>query len=152
MATFAGTQDNINDLITSLLNLEHDAIEAYDSVIERLEDATLSAKVSEFRQDHYRHVSELSEIATQNSIELPEGTPKAMLTTGKVVLADLFGDNTILKAMETNEKDTVKAYENALKQPCCTPELKDICTRAHADEVRHREWMDATANKMSRAA
>ena len=147
MTTLAGTQDTLEDLVTSLLNLEKDAIEAYDAVIERLEDNTLSAQVSEFRQDHHRHVSELSEFATSHGFEIPEGTPKSMLTSGKVVLADLFGDETILKAMRTNEEDTVQAYENALNQSVCREELRNICTRAHEDEVRHREWMEATSHR-----
>jgi rubrerythrin len=147
MVTTAGTQDNYNDLISSLLNLENDALEAYDAVIDRLEDASLTTQVSEFRQDHYRHVSELSELASQNGIEIPDGTAKSMLTSGKIVLADLFGDNTVLKAMRTNEEDTVSAYENALEQDCCTGTLREICTRAHADEVRHREWMESISHR-----
>ena len=38
---------------------------------------------------------------------------KAILTQGKVVLADMFGDSAILKAMKTNEDDTVTAYDRA---------------------------------------
>ena len=152
MTTFAGTQDNLEDLVTSLLNLEKDALEAYDAVIERLEDNTLSAKVSEFRQDHHKHISALTELANNNGFEIPDGTMKSMLTSGKVVMADLFGDQTILKAMGSNEEDTVQAYENALKQSCCNKELKDICTKAHADEVKHQEWMEKTAKQANKAA
>ena len=147
MTTLAGTQDTLEGLVTSLLNLENDAIEAYDAVIERLEDNTLSSKVSEFRQDHHNHISALSEFAKTHGFEIPDGTAKSMLTSGKIVLADLFGDDTILKAMRTNEEDTVTAYENALNQSVCRDELRTICTQAHEDEVRHREWMESASHR-----
>ena len=147
MTTFAGTQDNPRDLVTSLLNLEKDALEAYDSVVERLEDVSYKSKIADFREDHYRHVNELTEYATSQGYEIPDGTAKSMLTSGKIVLADMFGDNVILKAMRTNEEDTVSAYDNALKQECCTGVLRDICTRARADEMRHREWMQSVSQR-----
>jgi len=74
----------------------------------------LSAKVAEFKQDHLQHVDVLNEIARELGIEAPtEGDMKQMLTTRKIVLADLMGDAAILKAMKTNEDDTVTAYERA---------------------------------------
>ena len=152
MATLVGTQETAEKLVEALLNLEHDAIEAYDAVIERLENTAMAEQVAEFRQDHHRHVQELSKIAGGMNIEITDGSPKAMLTKGKVVLADMIGDEAVLRAMKTNEDDTVTAYERASKQECCTEALRDTCERAHQDELRHRRWMEQMAEKMDRAA
>jgi hypothetical protein len=71
---------------------------------------TLSAKISEFKRDHIQHVVALNEIARELGVEAPiEGDMKQMLTTGKIALADLLGDAAILKALKTNEDDTVTA-------------------------------------------
>ena len=102
MVTMVGNEDTIQDLVTNLIYLEHDAIAAYDSCIERLDDKALGAKVAEFRQDHTSHLATLNEIAGELSIKAPtEGHMKQMLTTRKIVLADLMGHGAILEAMKT---------------------------------------------------
>lgn len=152
MTTLVGTQNTVEDFLTSAINLENDAIEAYDAVIERLDDQSLASQVSQFREDHYRHRQELSEIAGGHGVEIPNGTVKSMLTSGKIVFADMFGDEQILKAMKTNENDTVSAYENVLEKEYCTGPLRQVCERAHQDELRHRRWMEDNAERLDRAA
>lgn len=149
MVTMAGNESSVENLVKALLYLEHDAIAAYDSVIERLDDKTVSAKMAEFRQDHLQHVVVLSGMARELGIEAPtEGDMKQMLTTGKIALADFFGDAVIVKAMKTNEDDTVAAYERASRREDATPAFKAFLTKAHQDEERHRSWMEATARTL----
>lgn len=149
MVTMVGNEDNIKDLVTNLIYLEHDAVAAYDSCIERLDDKTLSAKIAEFKADHLRHLDILRRIASETGADAPvEGDMKQMLTTGKIVLADLMGDAAILKAMKTNEDDTVTAYERASRHGDAIPESKAFFMEAHQDELRHREWMETTAQSL----
>ena len=72
-----------------------------------------------------------------------EGDMKQWLTTGKVALADLAGDNAILKAMKTNEDDTVAAYQQALDNEITGAELRPLMEKGLADERRHRAWMES---------
>ncbi|KQZ55373.1 hypothetical protein ASD54_07605 [Rhizobium sp. Root149] len=149
MVTMVGNEGNIDKLVKDLLYLEYDAIAAYDSCIERLDDKTLSAKIAEFKQDHLQHVTVLNEMARELGIEAPtEGDIKQMLTTGKIALADLMGDSAILKAMKTNEDDTVTAYERASRHEDAIPQSKAFFMKAHVDELRHRAWMETTAKSM----
>lgn len=149
MATTVGTEDNIRDLVRNLILLEHDAIAAYDSTIARLSDATLSGQVESFRQDHLQHLDVLQEMAAETGAEAPqEGDMKQMLTTGKIALADLFGDGAILKAMATNENDTVTAYERASAHPGAIEKSRAFFQKALADEQRPREWMQRTAETL----
>lgn len=142
MATLAGTQNDIEGLVKALMNLEHDALEAYDETIARLENEQYAEQIKEFRQDHFQHIDELKKIAAMLAIKEGDGSMKAVLTKGKIVIADMAGDDeSILTAMKTNEYDTVAAYENALKKTFLTPQLRELCKKAHADEVRHRNWM-----------
>jgi hypothetical protein len=53
MVTMVGNEDNIKDLVTNLIYLEHDAIAAYDSCGERLDDETLRARIAEFKSDPF---------------------------------------------------------------------------------------------------
>lgn len=149
MVTMVGNESDFGKLVKDLIYLEHDAIAAYESTIERLDDKTLAAKVDEFRQDHLQHLSTLNEIAAEAGIEAPtDGDMKQVLTTGKIALADIFGDKTILKAMKTNEDDTVSAYERASQHEDARPETRAFFMKAHQDEVRHRTWFETTADRL----
>ena len=149
MVTSVGTEDTITDLVTNLILLERDAIAAYGSTISRLSDHALSQQVEAFRQDHLQHLEVLNRIATETGAEAPtEGDMKQMLTTGKVALAALMGDAAILKAMRTNEEDTVTAYERASEHPEAQAETRSFFQKALADERRHREWMQQTADRL----
>lgn len=149
MVTMVGNESSIEKLVTNLIYLEHDAIAAYESTIERLDDKTLSSQVETFRQDHLQHLSVLNEMARELGVDAPTGGDmKQMLTTGKIAMADLMGDAAILKAMKTNEDDTVTAYERAANHQDAVPKSKAFFQKALADEQRHRAWMDTTAQRM----
>jgi len=149
MVTTVGTESSIEGLVKNLILLERDAIAAYESTIERLSDRTLAAQVEEFRRDHLQHLEVLQEIAAETGAEAPEkGDMKQMLTTGKIVMADMIGDGAILKAMKTNEEDTVTAYERASTHADALPKSRAFFEKALADELRHREWMQRTAEAM----
>lgn len=149
MATTVGTEDNIRDLVRNLILLERDAIAAYESTIKRLSDASLSQQVESFRGDHLQHLEALQAIAAETGAEAPqEGDMKQLLTTGKIALADLFGDGAILKAMATNENDTVTAYERASAHPDAIAPSRSFFQKALADEQRHREWMVRTSESL----
>lgn len=149
MATTVGTEDNIRDLVRNLILLERDAIAAYESTIERLSDTSLSQQVESFRQDHLQHLNVLQEMAGETGAEAPQqGDMKQLLTTGKIALADMLGDAAILKAMATNENDTVTAYERASAHPDAIEKSRSFFQKALADEQRHREWMQRTAESL----
>jgi hypothetical protein len=116
------------------------------STIEKLEDPMSKAKIAEFKSDHDSHVAELTRMAGALGVEAPqEGDMKEYLTTGKVALASMIGDKTILKAMSTNEIETKMAYDQASKNSAATPEARTFFQKALADETRHKAWMDSAA-------
>ncbi|MFS2154630.1 hypothetical protein [Rhizobium sp. Rhizsp42] len=51
---------------------------------------------------------------------------KQMRATGKIALADMMGDAAILKAMKTNEDNTVTAYERAARYEGCGPGVEGL--------------------------
>lgn len=149
MVTTTGNESTIQELVENLILLERDAIAAYESTIERLSDPALSEQVAEFLRDHIQHLEVLKEIASETGAPMPaEGDLKQMLTTGKVAMADLFGDGALLKAMKTNEDDTVTAYERASSHQDAIPKSKAFFEKALEDERRHRDWMQKTAEAL----
>lgn len=153
MVTLAGTQNDPKSLIKALLELEYNALEAYEETIERLENKEYARQIAVFREDHYQHVQTLKSLGMPLGVDVDGPGAKAMLTEGKIKLADMVGDDSaILNAMKTNEYETVMAYENACKKDFLTPELRAICEKGLADERRHRDWMDTAAKAHKKAA
>ncbi|MBB3461534.1 DUF2383 domain-containing protein [Rhizobium sp. BK377] len=146
MVTMVGNESDIKELVKDLIYLEHDAIAAYDSCIERLDNKLFAGQIAAFKADHLQHLDVLREMARELGIQAPtEGDMKQMLTTGKIALADIIGDGAILKAMKTNEDDTVTAYQRALRHEDAIPASKAFFMKAHLDEERHRAWMEENA-------
>jgi rubrerythrin len=149
MATLVGQEPSLRGLISDLIHLEYDAIAAYDTTIEKLENPTFKERIAEFKEDHLRHLRELQSLATASKINPPSGGDyKQMLTTGKVKVAAMMGDKAILQTMKTNEDDTVTAYERASRHEMVEDEDRELFERALSDEIRHREWMDRTASEL----
>lgn len=147
MNAVTDSKETISDL-SDLIKLDYDAIAAYESAIERLDDAAYKAKLAEFLADHKRHVEELGEAVRSEGGQPPtEGGAMQLLTKGKVVLADLMGDEAILKAMRANEEVTNTKYEDAVETGYAE-KIQAILRQGLADERRHKDWIvSALANR-----
>lgn len=146
MATITDPKQVISDL-SDLIELDYDAIAAYQSAIERLDKADYKAKLTEFMGDHKRHVEELSQaVRGEGGTPPTEGDAMKILTKGKVVIAGLMGDAAILKAMRANEAVTNKKYEDAVEAGY-GEQIQTILSQGLADERRHRDWLLATLEK-----
>ncbi|HJL17577.1 MAG TPA: DUF892 family protein [Sandaracinaceae bacterium LLY-WYZ-13_1] len=134
--------EKLVSMLNDLIQLDYDAIEAYRAAIDRLEDDNARAKLETFMEDHVKHTRNLSKLIQQHG-----GTPKTKpdakkaLTKGKVVLANLAGDEAILKAMRTNEDETNEKYEKSLKTPGLDAATRSTLEANLQDEQRHRQWI-----------
>lgn len=149
MVTKVGTQSDIISALKDLIELDFDAIEAYEAAINRLDNKEYKAKLSEFKSDHERHVRELSAVLKKHGEEAPTGPSigKQWLTKGKVILGNIIGDTGILSAMRSNEIDTNYAYERMNAREDCWEDVVDILKRGLEDERRHKNWIETTLGK-----
>ena len=125
MATMVGTQKSFTEAIKELVELDYDALGAYEAAINNLENPEYKRKFEEFKLDHQRHITELTAFLSRCNETAPSGPDniKKILVKGKVELASLFGDQDILKAMLSNEEDT-KAQVEQTDDPCSGPKLQ----------------------------
>lgn len=145
MATLVGTQAEFHDALYELCELDYDAIEAYEAAINRLDNEAYKTQLTAFRADHQRHVQEIKALLIQHQQEYPDGpSSKQILAQGKVVLANMFGDEAILRAMISNEEDTNEAYKTMNEHPGIWPDATDILRRGLEDEIRHKTWLERT--------
>jgi uncharacterized protein (TIGR02284 family) len=143
MATFVGMRGDVKTILFELIELEFDAVAAYDAAVTRLKDGEAKAALVGFRDDHERHVKEVGEQLQLLGGEPPKGPDaKRVLTEGKVVIAGLIGDRAILRAMKTNEDDTNKAYDRMTARQDLNADLLALMKRNLEDERRHRAWIE----------
>lgn len=146
MVTFVGNQENFADALRELVELEYAAVDAYEAAVERLENPVYKAKLKEFKKDHVEHIEKLCALLTKNKQDVPEQgvLGKQLLTTGKVLLANMVGDNTILQAMKSNEMDTNTAYERMNEHKNKWPDAEELIKSGLQDERRHKAWLENT--------
>jgi rubrerythrin len=146
MATLVGTQSDFTKVIKELIELDYDAVEAYEAAVNRLENTGYKEQMQKFKKDHERHVTELNKILLAHGEQSVTGPgAKQWLTKGKVVLSDMIGDDiTILKAMLTNEEDTTKAYERVNNHEKKWSSAFEVVARGLEDERRHKKWIEET--------
>lgn len=152
MVTLVGTQSNFVDALKQLLELEYDAREAYEAALNRLQNTSYKNKLEEFKNDHVRHIQEISYLLARHH-ETYAGAPSAKqwLAKGKVVLANLVGDDAILIAMRSNEIDTNYAYERMMEYDDIWAEAKPILKRGFEDEKKHKAWLESTLDSSSKS-
>lgn len=149
MATLIGNETAFLDTLNNLIELDFDAIEAYQAAIDRLDDGTAKEQLRQFMGDHQRHTRELGEIVRELGGTPPtQGDFKRYLTKGKVVLAEIAGDKGILQAMKSNENDTNTAYERALQRNDIQSRAQNVLQRNLEDERRHRAWIEERLSRM----
>ena len=150
MVTTIGNEGTVEDLLCDLVQLDHDAVSAYESAIARLEAPALRKQLAAFKADHERHIGELSRFLATLNVEAPaQGVIKQWLARGKVALWSMLGDEAILRAMQSNEGDTNTAYQRAEVYPGLPPQARDIVSHGRADERRHWEWITNALDRMA---
>lgn len=139
-----GIQKDFGDALKDLLELEFDALEAYNESIKRLENSEYKQQMSDFRDDHKHHIEKITQLLKTHNIEFTRGPDaKQWLTKGKVIIADLLGDTAILKAMWTNEIETNMAYERMHNHEDIWSDAKDFILEGFSDEKKHKAWLES---------
>jgi rubrerythrin len=136
--------------LNDLLQLDHDAVGAYDIAIEKLQDRDHADQIAGFRRDHERHIRELNEL-----IGALGGTPKnephatGPFKQGLQSLGGLAGDRGLLMAWRTNELQVRTKYDSyASKANMWPADVKRMIDRAALDEERHYAWVADVLQRM----
>lgn len=137
------TTEEILEGLNDLLQLDHDAIGAYDIAIERLDDRDHADQIAGFRRDHERHIQELNELITSlggTPVNEPHATgPFKQALQG---LGALAGDKGILMSWRANELQVRTKYDSYASKAVFWPDnVKRVIDRNALDEERHYEWV-----------
>ncbi|MBL0942527.1 MAG: DUF2383 domain-containing protein, partial [Alphaproteobacteria bacterium] len=73
MVTLVGTQEDFEVALKELLELDYDAVEAYEAAINRLENQEYKTQLNTFKNDHERHIKEISALLKKHNIAPTKG-------------------------------------------------------------------------------
>jgi uncharacterized protein (TIGR02284 family) len=138
--------EDLVKILYHLAQLDIDAVHAYNQALENITDEAIHKNITNFRNDHIRHIDDLSKQIHQHNGEPPIRTKdfKGYLIEGFTSLRSITGTEGALKAMEFNEVLTNKTYKEALEENNDLPiEIRALIQRNYADEKRHLEYIRA---------
>lgn len=134
--------------LNDLLQLDHDAVEAYTIAIDLVRNTRYRDALVEYRADHKRHIEELAALVRARGglpTELPHAT--APLKLAVQALGAAPGDVTLLlafKAVEGQARDKYRRF--AAKQ--WPEEAGAVVKQAAADEERHYQWVETSLREL----
>lgn len=141
-------EEKLVDQLNSLIQLDIDAVHAYDQAIAQIDDQVIKSKIQTFQDDHRRHVADLS-----NEVRALGGTPtefsrdfKGFLIEGFTALRSATGTDGALKAMKQNEELTNKTYREAVSWEL-SPTARAIVEKNAGDEELHLRYITETISR-----
>lgn len=142
--------DNPIEILSKLVKLDIDATHAYEEALENIEHSNIKVQISSFKQDHERHIRELSDCIRDLGGEAPKMSKdfKGYLIEGFTKVRSLTGTEGALKAMKSNEMLTNKIYQEALNQDF-TPRVREVVRKNREDERRHLEYIETCLREES---
>lgn len=138
-----------NDLIkklTSLAQLDIDAVIAYDQALEKVDHLGIQDDLSKFRDDHRQHFVDLNQHIRDlgGEVVLEKADLKGLLIESFTVLRSVTGIEGALKAIHTNEKVVTKTYEKALEDINLPVDIKSLLIKNRDDERRQLAYIEQT--------
>lgn len=128
--------------INSLIQLDIDAIHAYEQAMKNVSEMFIRDQLAEYRNDHHTHFRELSSVVQSMGGAPLEYSPdfKGFVIQGFTALRSMTGTEGSLKAMETNEKLTNSKYEEAVSWDLPIATLSIVRSNLN-DEKQHLEYI-----------
>ena len=149
--------------LNDLLQLDHDAVQAYSLAITLLESEAYKETLRRFRGDHERHIGDLTELIRAHGglpIQLPH-IPSGVFKLAVQAAAAAGGDAEVLLAFRANERQVRDKYRRAA-QRALLADVAGVVRRNASDEETHFTWavdtltamgypMDGTAGKVAKS-
>ncbi|HEX9105786.1 MAG TPA: ferritin-like domain-containing protein, partial [Longimicrobiales bacterium] len=139
--------------LNDLLQLDHDAVQAYTVAMESLQSEPFRSTVRTFRGDHERHISELTRLVQERGgtpMELPH-IPTGMFKLALQKAAAAGSDRELLLAFKANEGQVRDKYRRAAAD-ALPVEVSGLVRRNAADEERHYAWVTQAVEALGAGA
>ena len=130
--------------LNDLLQLDHDAVEAYTVAIDLVREPAYRETLVAYRADHKRHIEELAALVRNRGglpTEMPHPTGALKLLVQGI--GGVLSDDALLLAFKAVEGQARDKYERASRE-VYPPDVAPVIQRAFADEDKHYRWVEQT--------
>lgn len=137
----------VNDL-NDLLQLDLDAIGAYDETMARLESQEHVETVATFKRDHERHARDLAAFVKRLG-GVPKERPHLTAPVKKALVkaGGAAGDKGVLASFRVNEMQVRAKYDKYAARQDYPAEVAELIRLNAQDERRHYEWAASVAGQ-----
>ena len=139
--------------LNDLLQLDHDAVNAYSIAIHSLDNEGWKRSLMQYRGDHQRHIEELTtHIRSLGGVpvEMPH-VPTGVFKSAVQKAGAAGGDKAILLAFKANEGQVRDKYEAAARAGHPT-DTADLLRRNANDEHIHYRWVTTALESIGAGA
>jgi len=137
--------------LSSLFKLDINAADAYNKVLEQIDDIDVKQRIAEYRDDHNRHADTLSDLIHKMCEVPPERTKdiKDYLMEGFTAIRSAMGEKAAIKALEENEIITNRKYKDACNWDVDS-HIKLIIEKHYQDEKVHLSYIQGLLHTKGR--
>lgn len=130
------------EMIKELVQMDIDTVHAYNRALDEISDKILHSRLAAFRDNHQKHIADLSHQIRMLGGQAPEPTRdfKGFILEAFTALRIATGTKGALKALKTVEEITNQYYGNVVSET--VPEtLKDMLRKYFSDEKIHLDYI-----------
>ena len=139
--------------LNDLLQLDHDAVEAYTVAIDRVRGERYRETLVQYRNDHERHIEELAALVrARGGLPVERPHPTGALKLVVQALGSAGSDATLLLAFKAVEGQSRDKYRRFASDATYPEDVRAVVARADDDETRHYEWVEQTLRELGAGA
>lgn len=136
-----------NELIRELGQLAQvdiDTVHTYNRVLDEISDEIVRARLTEFRDSHIKHITDLAAEIRSLGGQPPELTKdfKGYVIEAFAALRKAVGMKSAMKALKTAEKINYDYYGNIVSKNAPSS-LKELLRKHFTDEKIHLDYIDS---------
>jgi uncharacterized protein (TIGR02284 family) len=143
-------EKNLIEALSNLVQLDIDAVYAYDQALKEIDDAIIKDRLLKFQNDHRNHITGLSKQIEELGGQPPENSRdiKGYVIEAFTAIRSFTGLKGALKAIKTTEEITNRYYGEVVswKAPSAA---KEVLRTYFSEEKVHLDYITSNLQAMA---
>jgi len=143
-------EKNIVEAMSNLVQLDIDAVHAYDQVLTEIDDPIIKDRLQKFQDEHRNHISGLSKHIEELGGQAPGQSQdfKGYVIEAFAAIRSFTGMKGALKAMKITEEITNRYYGEVVSWEA-PPEVKEVLRTYFSEEKIHLDYITSNLQAMA---
>ena len=143
-------EKNLTEALSNLVQLDIDAVHAYDQALKEIDDAIIKDRLLKFQNDHRSHISGLSKQIEELGGQPPENSRdiKGYVIEAFTAIRSFTGLKGALKAIKTTEEITNRYYGEVVSWEAPSA-AKEVLRTYFSEEKVHLDYITSNLQAMA---